>query len=168
MVEVTRRVRVSVAAGSAEETVVVEPLAAGRRGESPHLPRSRGAPHRSIVEPLPATPDGARRFEVVVDGWRFELAVEDAARAELRERATRGGGGRGHDGPVDVRALIPGRVVGVLVVDGATVGRGDPVIVVEAMKMQNEVRAPRDGNVARLAVAVGSTVEVGDRLLAIE
>ena len=105
---------------------------------------------------------GADIYEVLVDGWRFELQVEDAARAELRERARRGRESGGPDGPIEVRAMIPGRVVSIEVVQGETVALGQPLVVVEAMKMQNELRAPREGVVERVAVAVGRTIEPGD------
>jgi biotin carboxyl carrier protein len=104
---------------------------------------------------------GPAVYEVVVDGWRFELEVEDAARVELLERARRGGGAGSHDGPIEVRAMIPGRVMSVAVAQGDPVTLGQPLVVVEAMKMQNELRAPRDGVVERIAVAVGATIEPG-------
>jgi biotin carboxyl carrier protein len=106
--------------------------------------------------------------EVLVDGWRFELEVEPAARAELRRRATRDRAGGTGSGPQDIRAVIPGRVVSVAVAAGETVATGQPLLVLEAMKMQNELRAPRDGTVGRVAVAAGTTVELGDTLLVLE
>jgi len=51
---------------------------------------------------------------------------------------------------------------------GDVVAEGDPVMVVEAMKMENELRAPRDGVVTQLKVAVGASVKVGDHLFTIE
>lgn len=111
-------------------------------------------------------PDGRRNIEVVIDGWRFDLMVEDAERAALRERATRKRRSVGAGvGPVEIRAIIPGRVAAVHVVPGDTVTAGEPVLVVEAMKMQNELRAPRDGTVARVAIGVGQTIEIGDLLV---
>ncbi len=110
--------------------------------------------------------DGRQHVEVVVGGWRFDAVVEDAARADLRERATRErGAGAGSGGPLEVRAIIPGRVVDVRVAADDTVEAGQALLVVEAMKMQNELRAPRAGTVTRVAVAAGSTVEVGDLLV---
>ena len=106
--------------------------------------------------------------EVVVDGWRFELEVEPAARAELRRRATRDRAGGTGSGPQEIRAVIPGRVVSVGVTVGETVAAGQPLLVLEAMKMQNELRAPRAGTVGRVAVAAGTTVELGDTLLVLE
>jgi biotin carboxyl carrier protein len=127
--------------------------------------------HTLLATPLPnlaRAAAGVQRLEVVVDGWRFELDVESAARARLRERATsvRAVGGQG--GPSEVRAIIPGRVISVDVAEGDAVEAGGRLLVLEAMKMQNEVRAPRGGTVARLAVGPGQTVELGDVLLVIE
>jgi len=111
---------------------------------------------------------GVRRFEVVIDGWRFEVDVESEHRARLRQRASsaRGDGARG--GPVELRAIIPGRVVSVDVAEGDAVDAGGRLLVVEAMKMQNELRSPRSGTVRRVAVGPGQTVELGDLLVVVE
>lgn len=112
----------------------------------------------------PAT-SGLSRIEAVVDGWRFDLDVEDADRAALRARAMKGRGAHAQHGPTDVRAVIPGRVLTVAVAAGDVVTAGQQLLTVEAMKMQNELRSPRDGTVERVAVAPGATVEPGDILL---
>jgi biotin carboxyl carrier protein len=119
------------------------------------------------------SPGGARRTgierrEVLVDGWRFEVEIEPAARAALREKASRGRSQAGQDGPVEVRAIIPGVVVAVSVTAGDDVTTGQQLLVVEAMKMQNELRSPRDGVVGRIAVGERQTIEVGDLLVVIE
>jgi biotin carboxyl carrier protein len=108
--------------------------------------------------------DRGRAIEVVVGGWRFELEVEETRRAELRRRARRdrAEGVTGHAG--DVRAMIPGRVVAVTVAAGDRVIAGQPLLVVEAMKMQNEVRSPVAGVVDRVDVGAGQTIELGDLL----
>ena len=111
---------------------------------------------------------GRARREVVVDGWRFEVELEPEARARLRERAARAAGGAVRDGRIDVRAVIPGRVLSVAVVAGDQVSAGDRLLVVEAMKMQNDVRAPRAGTIGRVAVAAGQTIELRDLLVEIE
>ncbi len=108
---------------------------------------------------------GIRRQEVVVDGWRIEVDIEPAARAALRERASRGREEAAHSGPTEVRAIIPGAVVALSVAAGDAVAAGQQLLVVEAMKMQNELRAPRDGTVERVAVGPGSRIEVGDLLV---
>ena len=111
---------------------------------------------------------GVRRLEVVVDGWRFEVDVESEHRARLRKRATTGRGDAASGGPVELRAIIPGRVVSVDVAEGDAVDAGGRLLVVEAIKMQNELRSPRSGTVGRVAVGPGQTVELGDLLLVVE
>ena len=111
---------------------------------------------------------GAAKREVVVDGWSIEVEVESERRASLRERARRGREETAHRGPTEVRAIIPGRVITVSVVPGDAVVAGQQLLMVEAMKMQNELRAPRDGEVSRVAVGTGQTIEVGDLLLVLQ
>jgi biotin carboxyl carrier protein len=118
--------------------------------------------------PHPDRPAGVSRLEVVIDGWRVEVDVEPEARASLRERATRAGTDRATAGPMELRAIIPGRIVSVEVAEGDAVEAGGRVLVVEAMKMQNEVRAPRSGTVRRIDATAGKNVEPGDVLLVIE
>ena len=110
---------------------------------------------------------GVEVREVVVDGWRIEVELEPERRAVLRERARRGAGAASKGGAVEVRAIIPGRVVAVSVAPGEDVEAGQQILVVEAMKMQNELRAPREGSVERVGVAAGDTIEVGDLLVVI-
>jgi biotin carboxyl carrier protein len=110
---------------------------------------------------------GTEVREVVVEGWRIEVEVESERRAVLREKARRGAGAASKGGPVEVRAIIPGRVVAVSVAPGDDVEAGQQILVVEAMKMQNELRAPREGSVERVGVAVGDTIEIGDLLVVI-
>jgi len=117
----------------------------------------------------PPGPDGIRSVEVIVDGWRFVLSVGDEARASLRERATRAGAAAGGGGgALEIRAIIPGRIASVAVTPGESVDAGQTLLAVEAMKMQNELRAPRGGTVMRVPAAVGATVEVGDVLVILE
>jgi biotin carboxyl carrier protein len=123
---------------------------------------------RAVVVPMDPAPGQARgveRREVVIDGWRIEVLVEPESRAALRERATRGRADAGISGPTKVHAIIPGVVVAVSVAPGDAVTAGQQLLVVEAMKMQNELRAPRNGTVEHVAVGAGSTIEVGDLLL---
>ena len=108
---------------------------------------------------------GTGRTEVVVGGWRVLLDVEPERIARLRERARRGGVDAARSGPLEVRAIIPGRVVAVSVAEGDAVEAGQQLLVVEAMKMQNELRAPRAGTVERIAVGPGQNVELAALLL---
>ncbi len=122
--------------------------------------------HHVLLEPDgPLGPTGRREREVVVDGWRFVLEVEPERLARLREKASRGSSKGGRGGPLDVRAIIPGRVVTISVAAGDEVEAGQQLLIVEAMKMQNELRAPRAGVVERIAVGPGQTVDLGTLLL---
>ena len=108
---------------------------------------------------------GLLDYEIVVDGWRFEVTVEPAARAALRNRARRGTSVAGAHASVVVRAPMPGRIAAVRVIEGQAVEAGEPLLTLEAMKMENVVRAPRAGTIARVAVGAGQTVELGDALV---
>lgn len=97
-----------------------------------------------------------RRVQVTARTWR-ERVLADA------ESAAAASGG-----PVAVTATLPGLVVGVRVAVGDTVAAGAALLTIEAMKMQNEVRAPRDGRVSEVAVTVGEAVATGAILLRLE
>lgn len=125
--------------------------------------------HQVLVLPLPGkSPTTGRNVEVVIDGWRFEVEVEPEQRAALRERARRDRGDSAHSGPAEVHAIIPGVVVSVAVAPGDVVKAGQQLLVIEAMKMQNELKAPRAGTVEQVTVGERSTIEVGDLLVVIE
>lgn len=98
---------------------------------------------------------------VIADGRRFFAKVE-SERMRIRAAAKPGRGGEGH-----VKSPMPGRVLRVLVKEGDEVVEGTPVIVVEAMKMENELAASRAGKVTRVLVAAGATVEGGATLVEI-
>ena len=100
---------------------------------------------------------------VVIGGRRYGFEMDDP-----RSLRGRRGGGAGVDGPRAVKAPMPGRVVRVLVKDGQDVGEGEAIVVIEAMKMQNELRAPKSGRVVRVAVGVGDAVGMGDVLAVVE
>jgi biotin carboxyl carrier protein len=147
---------------SGEVLTEIDPPAGATNGAAP-------PGERPIVLPSVSPPSvrGRISLEVVVAGWRFEFEVEDAAIAAIRERATAGHDAAVQHGPTEVRAIIPGRVVAVAVVAGDAVSVGQRLLAVEAMKMENELRAPRDGTIDRVVVAVGQTVELGDPLVVI-
>jgi pyruvate carboxylase subunit B len=111
--------------------------------------------------------EGRARYEVTVDGWVLSVGVEDASRAELRRRATQAAAATGPTGRQVVKAQIPGRVVRLWVAVGETVEAGQRLLAIEAMKMENEVRASRAGTVESIRAALGSTVELGDELLVV-
>jgi biotin carboxyl carrier protein len=100
--------------------------------------------------------------EISVNGRVFHVGVFDPR--ELRGRRS----AADSSGPQSVTAPMPGRVIRVLVQPGQEVAAGEGLIVVEAMKMQNEMKAPRAGRVAAIKTVTGATVSAGDVLLVIE
>ena len=100
--------------------------------------------------------------EVSVNGRVFHVDVFDPR--ELRERRS----AADNSGPQAITAPMPGRVIRVLVDPGQQVAADAGLIVVEAMKMQNEMKAPRAGRVAAVKTVAGATVSAGDILLVIE
>ena len=97
-----------------------------------------------------------RRIPVTVRSWRERVLAE----AETAAAA--------HSGPTAVTATLPGLIVAVAVSVGDEVGEGESLLTIEAMKMQNEVRAPRAGRVIELSVEPGQTVATGAPLLRLE
>jgi biotin carboxyl carrier protein len=137
-------------------------------------PDDLGSPDGPAPEVRPVPPGqedrlaGRTRHEVTVGGWVLAVTAEPAARAILRERAGQAASRSGPSGVARLRAQIPGRVVRLWVAVGEDVEAGQRLLAVEAMKMENEVRAPRAGKVISIAVAIGAAVELGDELLRIE
>lgn len=99
---------------------------------------------------------------VFIDGHRFEIEVHDP------RRWSRPAGRPGAEGRLNVAAPMPGKVVRLLVAEGESVEAGQGLLVVEAMKMQNEMKAPKAGRVVSLAAREGATVTAGEVLAAIE
>ena len=120
-------------------------------------------------------------LSLLVDGRSYEVALEgrggrytalvrgDVVPLELAE-ATRGMAAprKGPSGPVNVMAPMPGRLVRILVTEGQEVRAGEGLVVVEAMKMENELRSPRAGRVARIHAQERQAVETGALLVTVE
>ena len=96
-------------------------------------------------------------------GHRIAVEILDA-RTALRRAAEHGG----HDGVVQIRAPMPGKVVKVLVAEGTEVLVNQGIVVLEAMKMQNEIKSPKKGIVRKLGVTDGAPVNSGDLLATVE
>jgi pyruvate carboxylase subunit B len=95
----------------------------------------------------------------------FHIAVEDARTHAARAQTV---AARGPQGPLVVKASMPGIVREVLVEPGHLAEKGQALVILEAMKMQNEVRAAEKGTVRAVFVKKGDTVEKGARLVEIE
>lgn len=124
-----------------------------------------------------------KNYRITVNGTAYDVAVEElgqgavaqapvaaapvaapAAPVAAAPAAAPKAAASGTEGSVKVAAPMPGKILGVKASVGQAVKRGDVIIVLEAMKMENEVVAPEDGTVASINVAEGANVESGDVL----
>ncbi len=130
----------------------------------------------SIVQAMPSVFSvllGSKSFTVVVAQRNAELEVWAGGRRHVvtlsdpRDRTATAGRALAA-GRVEIRAQMPGKVIKVLVEQGARVAAGQGVIIVEAMKMQNEMKSPKDGVVQKIHAAEGSTVVAGEALVVID
>jgi biotin carboxyl carrier protein len=102
-------------------------------------------------------------FEVTVRGRNHEVTIVDPKRLRSGQNSD-----RHHHGAAEILAPMPGKVVRVQIEAGASVEKGDGIVVVEAMKMQNEMKSPREGVVVSMNVKPGDTVNAGDVLAVVE
>jgi biotin carboxyl carrier protein len=114
-----------------------------------------------FVRAVPATePGGGPVYEVSLGGQTYVVGVQDERAQELADLA-----GEGHlSGDATIRAPMPGLIASVAAVEGSHVERGQPVIVLEAMKMENDLPSPRAGLVKSIKVSKGQTVNQNEAL----
>jgi biotin carboxyl carrier protein len=171
--------RYSVEVAGGEREITVEKLD-GTRVRVTHGGRERvyeavrvaGSARASTWSLLPE--GGGRQALVDVDGVAPDLTVTidnksvplkvTSARAKVAGRAAP----PPKSGPSAVQSPMPGKVVKVLVAVGDEVKSGQGVVVVEAMKMENELKSPKDGKVKAVAVKEGQAVEAGQSLVTLE
>jgi glutaconyl-CoA/methylmalonyl-CoA decarboxylase subunit gamma len=148
--------RLGVTVDGRERIVDARPLGNGLwsilEGNSMRLLQVSGTGAKLTVEV--GSPDGEPRTVVA------EIAVARAGTAEAA--------GAVQAGPASLHAPIPGRVVKILVKAGERVNASQPLLVLEAMKMENEVRAPRGGTVKTIHVAEGVAVESAQLLVSLD
>lgn len=156
-------------------------------------PETAGGQERFVIDGKPLAADWAEvspgAYSILLDGRSYEARVTPAAGnhsgpnrvwvVTIAEhdfyletcdpRARRYGGQAAvREGPQEVLAPMPGKIVRILVAPGQEVARDQGLLVIEAMKMQNELRAPRAGRVTELHVREGVGIEAGSRLLKLE
>ncbi len=119
-----------------------------------------------------------KNYRITVNGTAYDVAVEElgagaapvaavpvaAAPAAPVAAAPAAPAASGAEGAVKVSAPMPGKILAIKANVGQALKKGDVVMVLEAMKMENEIVAPADGTVAGINVAVGDSVESGDTL----
>ncbi len=131
------------------------------------------------VDAVLARPDvlslriGNQAYEVKCERSAGETHVWVGSRrfaAEIRDPRSLRGRGRTVDdqGPKKLTAPMPGKVVRILVSEGGEVEAGAGVLVVEAMKMQNEIKSPKKGSIQKILVSQGAAVNAGDVLAIVE
>jgi len=104
-------------------------------------------------------------WEVLLRGRQFSVDVEDERERRLRLAA---GHVSVHKGRFVLKAPMPGLVIEIPVEIGDEVKKGDVLVILESMKMQNELTAPRDGTVARIQAKVNDNVERKENLLVLD
>ena len=117
-----------------------------------------------------------KNYRITVNGTAYDVAVEEvgagtvpavtpvAAPVAPSAAVTAAPAANGAEGSVKIAAPMPGKILAVKANAGQAVKKGDVVMILEAMKMENEITAPQDGTIAEINVAVGDSVESGDTL----
>ncbi|MGD2248238.1 MAG: biotin/lipoyl-binding protein [Candidatus Methanofastidiosia archaeon] len=98
--------------------------------------------------------------EVLINGIPHTLEIESKAPAKAEKKVSAA--------PGAVTAMMPGKIVDVPVKEGDAIQKGDVVCILEAMKMENELHAPKEGTIKKIHVKEGANVEKGDVLVEIE
>ena len=114
-----------------------------------------------------------KKYKVNVNGTLYDVTVEEvvggvapvaAAPVAAPVAAAPAPAASGAAGAVKIESPMPGKILAIKANAGQAVKQGDVVMILEAMKMENEITAPADGTVASINVAVGDSVESGDTL----
>jgi biotin carboxyl carrier protein len=108
---------------------------------------------------------GEDKWEVLLMGRQFPVMVEDEREKRLRAAA---GSSVSETGKFYLKSPMPGMVVSIPVEEGQEIVQGQVVLILESMKMQNELKSPRDGTVGRIRVKPGESVEQRQTLLSVK
>jgi biotin carboxyl carrier protein len=108
---------------------------------------------------------GEEDWDVLLRGRQYQVKVEDEREKRLKAAA---GAGTVEGGEFHLKAPMPGLVVSVLIEEGQEVKKGQVMLILESMKMQNELKAPRDGVMGRIRVKAGESVEQRQTLLSVQ
>ena len=103
-------------------------------------------------------------WQVLTRGRQYNLTIEDEREKRLRAAA---GGGVAESGEFHLKAPMPGLVVAIPVNEGDKVEKGQVILILESMKMQNELKSPKSGTVGRIRVKQGEKVEQRQALLSV-
>jgi len=117
-----------------------------------------GKSHEGYVYP------DEENWQVLLRGRLYQASVEDEREKRLRAA---GGGGVMEGGEFHLKAPMPGMIVAIPVSEGDAVQKGQVLLILESMKMQNELKSPKDGTIHRIRVRAGETVEQKQALLTV-
>lgn len=106
---------------------------------------------------------GEEDWDVLLRGRQYQAKVVDEREKRLKAAA----GGAVEEGEFHLKAPMPGLVVAILIEEGQEVKKGQVMLILESMKMQNELKAPRDGVMGRVRVKAGESVEQRQALLTV-
>lgn len=127
-----------------------------------------------------------KNYRITVNGVAYEVSVEEIGAEEMQEAAQqravvrpapaaqpkpaakKAPAAAGTAGSVKINAPMPGKIVEVKVQPGASVKKGDVAVILEAMKMENEIRVGQDGTIASVEVSAGDMVEGGSVLVTMD
>lgn len=104
-------------------------------------------------------------WQVLTRGRQYNLTIEDEREKRLRAAA---GGGVAESGEFHLKAPMPGLVVAIPVNEGDKVEKGQVILILESMKMQNELKSPKAGTVGRIRVKQGEKVEQRQALMSVQ
>ena len=121
-----------------------------------------GLDYNTTVEDL-----NGGNFKVTVNGQTYDVEVPQKKASAPKVALPAANPSAQTGGPVNVASELPGTVTKINVSNGQHVKRGDVLLVIEAMKMENEVLAPQDGVVKQIATSKGAVVATGDLLIVI-
>ncbi|MGZ9163569.1 MAG: biotin/lipoyl-containing protein [Anaerolineales bacterium] len=117
-----------------------------------------GKSHESYVQ------QGDDNWQVLLRGRLYPVTVEDEREKRLRAAA---GSDVAESGEFHLKAPMPGLVVAIPVEEGQEIKKGQVILILESMKMQNELKSPRDGTMGRIRVKAGESVEQKQTLLSV-
>lgn len=151
------------------------------------LPRDLASPLTFLVDGVTGEADvrrvGPGAYSIIADGKSYDVRVYERGGGDIDvavnaathhvtlkdpRRWTPGESGGGSAGSQQVKAPMPGKVAKLLVHEGEEVEAGQGLVIIEAMKMQNEMKSPRAGTIATVKVSEGGPVAAGDVLVVVE
>lgn len=133
--------------------------------EVPGTPVSRLTIGNAVHRVVARRGEGRGRYDLTIDGRSYTADAVDERTRAIRDLSAANAAAAG---PAPLVAPMPGLVVRVEVSVGDAVANGQALVVMEAMKMENELRAPSAGTVTRVAVTPGTAVEKGTVLIELE